>query len=256
VTPSLSDLRNSYYGGGSAAEYQILLAAQAAGVTAADLVNLGYHGNGSPEGVVTAPVGSLYLARDTGFLYTKQAGAGNTGWVLGSGAAAPAGAVTLIGHEKRAADSGNGALWTPTGFTAIPQTYAYLKVVLNVQRPASQPGGNDVLCLRLNGDATGNYNNDGTLRALNWNETNAPCGLIGAYMCSNEIDFYAYARTDYLKHISFKARGNNGGSGWARADGQSGWQVVTAINSMAFFIPAGNAFGANSEAWLYGMAAS
>ena len=40
-------------------------------------------GNGSPEGVVVAPVGSLYLRKDGGAgtsLYVKETGAGNTGW--------------------------------------------------------------------------------------------------------------------------------------------------------------------------------
>lgn len=41
-------------------------------------------GNGSPEGVVTAPVGTLFLRKDGGAsttLYVKQSGTGNTGWV-------------------------------------------------------------------------------------------------------------------------------------------------------------------------------
>jgi len=41
-------------------------------------------GAGSPEGVVTAPVGSLYLRSDGAAattLYVKESGAGNTGWV-------------------------------------------------------------------------------------------------------------------------------------------------------------------------------
>lgn len=40
-------------------------------------------GSGSPEGVVTAPVGSLYSRSDGGLLtslYVKQSGSGNTGW--------------------------------------------------------------------------------------------------------------------------------------------------------------------------------
>lgn len=40
-------------------------------------------GAGSPEGVVTAPVGSLYSRTDGGVLtslYVKQSGTGNTGW--------------------------------------------------------------------------------------------------------------------------------------------------------------------------------
>lgn len=41
-------------------------------------------GEGSPEGVVTAPVGTLYRRRDGGAtttLYVKESGTGNTGWV-------------------------------------------------------------------------------------------------------------------------------------------------------------------------------
>lgn len=40
-------------------------------------------GNGSPQGVVAAPVGSMYLRRDGGAnttLYIKESGTGNTGW--------------------------------------------------------------------------------------------------------------------------------------------------------------------------------
>lgn len=41
-------------------------------------------GSGSPEGVVTAPVGSLYSRSNGGAnttLYVKESGTGNTGWV-------------------------------------------------------------------------------------------------------------------------------------------------------------------------------
>jgi hypothetical protein len=47
--------------------------------------NLGIsRGTGSPEGIVTALVGSLYLRTDGGVLstlYVKESGTGNTGWV-------------------------------------------------------------------------------------------------------------------------------------------------------------------------------
>lgn len=42
-----------------------------------------YSGNGSPEGVKTAAVGAWYLDEQNGIIYTKQTGAGNTGWVEG-----------------------------------------------------------------------------------------------------------------------------------------------------------------------------
>jgi hypothetical protein len=40
-------------------------------------------GTGSPEGAISAPVGSLFLRTDggaTSTLYVKETGAGNTGW--------------------------------------------------------------------------------------------------------------------------------------------------------------------------------
>lgn len=39
-----------------------------------------YSGTGSPEGVVTAVAGSIYTATDTGAVYAKLSGVGNTGW--------------------------------------------------------------------------------------------------------------------------------------------------------------------------------
>lgn len=52
------------------------------------------YGTGTPEGAVTAPVGSIFLRSDGGTatsVYIKESGAGNTGWVA-IGAAAPAAA--------------------------------------------------------------------------------------------------------------------------------------------------------------------
>lgn len=51
-----------------------------------DVAVLSYvtRGSGSPESVVTAPVGSLFLRTDGGAsttLYIKESGTGNTGWV-------------------------------------------------------------------------------------------------------------------------------------------------------------------------------
>lgn len=45
--------------------------------------NLIFSGTATPEGAVTAPVGSIFLRTDGAAgttLYTKQTGAGNTGW--------------------------------------------------------------------------------------------------------------------------------------------------------------------------------
>lgn len=55
------------------------------GTTSGTLIDRGlFNGTGSPEGVVTASVGSLYSRKDGGAnttLYVKETGTGNTGWV-------------------------------------------------------------------------------------------------------------------------------------------------------------------------------
>lgn len=40
----------------------------------------GLAGSGSPEGVVTAPVGTTYYDTTSGSFYVKRTGTGNTGW--------------------------------------------------------------------------------------------------------------------------------------------------------------------------------
>lgn len=59
-------------------------------------------GSGSPEGVITALPGAGYVDTDTGDLYVKQVGTGNTGW-----AAVSSGGVSVVYNS-----SGNG---TPEG---------------------------------------------------------------------------------------------------------------------------------------------
>jgi hypothetical protein len=50
----------------------------------AELLDVVHKGAGSPEGVVTAPVGHVYFRSDGGAattFYVKESGVGNTGWV-------------------------------------------------------------------------------------------------------------------------------------------------------------------------------
>lgn len=39
-----------------------------------------FTGTGSPEGVVTAAIGDLYSQKDSGSLWVKESGTGDTGW--------------------------------------------------------------------------------------------------------------------------------------------------------------------------------
>lgn len=102
TTPTLSDLRYLFYGGGSAAEYDYLLQAQAAGVSASSVIRKGYSGNGSPEGVVTAPVGSSYTDNTNGDTWNKTAGVGNVGWAKLDSSADPA----FLGFADHAVEHG------------------------------------------------------------------------------------------------------------------------------------------------------
>ncbi len=90
-------------------------------------------GTGSPEGVVTATPGSLYL-QDNGAFWTKATGAGNTGWTSGSGVTGSGTANTLTKWTGTSA-LGNASI-TDDGATVTVAPTGDL--VLN-------PGGNDVL---------------------------------------------------------------------------------------------------------------
>lgn len=55
----------------------------------------GHSGSGSPEGVVTSTPGDYYVDVDTGNLYVKQTGDGDTGWTLVVGGGGGGGATEL-----------------------------------------------------------------------------------------------------------------------------------------------------------------
>jgi len=55
------------------------------------------NGSGSPEGVVTATVGSEYTDTSTGILWQKRSGSGNTGWQAGEFSGFANGSVTNPG---------------------------------------------------------------------------------------------------------------------------------------------------------------
>lgn len=79
--------RQGYFGGqdvssgGTGAQRRLLRFGYGT-TSGADVIGI-YMGTGSPEGVVTANVGSIYLRTDGGTgttLYSKESGTGNTGW--------------------------------------------------------------------------------------------------------------------------------------------------------------------------------
>ena len=81
IFKALEDL-NAFFQGDTAAGSAGALLRLLDGLRIADAASV-VAGNGSPEGVVTALVGSVYLRLDGGpdtVLYMKEAGTGNTGW--------------------------------------------------------------------------------------------------------------------------------------------------------------------------------
>ena len=85
ATPSTSgtDVATLNSSGDFAPIGNLVLSGTGKGVTFASTAKI-LSGAGSPESVVAAPVGSLYLRSDGGAgttLYVKQSGTGNTGWV-------------------------------------------------------------------------------------------------------------------------------------------------------------------------------
>ena len=80
----------------------------------------GRSGAGSPQGVVTAPVGTTYVDTTSGDLWVKQTGTGNTGWVLATSVAAATGVF-----------AGNG---DPTG-VVVPTTAGAIYVQIDSDPP-------------------------------------------------------------------------------------------------------------------------
>jgi len=80
-------------------------------------------GNGSPNGHVEAPKGSLYMQKDgvaPDLWWQKQTGTGNTGWVLstGPGGTPPGGADTQVQFNNAGAFDGDPAVtWDGTSLT-------------------------------------------------------------------------------------------------------------------------------------------
>lgn len=104
-------------------------------------------GTGSPEGVVTAPVGSLFLRTDGASgttLYVKDTGAGNTGWsALGGSSGAPTTA-TYITQTPDAGLSAEQALSAlATGIVKNTTTTGVLSIAAQ-GTDYYAPGGTDV----------------------------------------------------------------------------------------------------------------
>jgi hypothetical protein len=86
-----------------------------------------FAGSGNPNGVITAPIGSIYvneLGGQGNTFWVKEVGTGNTGWVpLSSTPPSPAPA-PLSGSKWQFTGNGATAIYNLTGATATqPQSY-------------------------------------------------------------------------------------------------------------------------------------
>jgi len=92
-------------------------------------------GSGSPESVVTAPVGSVFFRTDGGSsttLYVKESGSGNTGWVA-HGAGGGGGAPALPTWTFSASDNSDPAAGNLTSDNANPTLITALNLSTKVK---------------------------------------------------------------------------------------------------------------------------
>lgn len=260
TTPTLSDLRYLYYGGGSAAEYAYLQQAQAAGVTASSIVSGNYSGAGSPEGVVTAPVGSLYRNTTNGDVYSKTSGTGNTGWAKVGGSA-------KVGEAEI-----TGAPGPNLDVTGIPGTYTHLQVMcrLHLNEVATN---NDNVQLFLGAGAFdtgfnyrfGEFQTDQTF-ANGGAQATATNYLSLGYVpipwggedadTWGRIDFTIldYANTTYWRTVSIEGWKHPTNAKWNRTGSIGHWQnKANPVQRIRVAAEAGHNFVVGSKIWVYGI---
>lgn len=122
-----------------------------------------YFGSGSPEGVVTAGIGSLYIDDDAAdaasAMWTKNTGAGNTGWVQGAPPSATSQAVAIgvaLSDETTAITTGDAkaTIRAPFAFT-LTAVRATLSTASSSGLPTVDinEGGTTVLSTKITIDA-------------------------------------------------------------------------------------------------------
>ena len=179
-----------------------------------------YYGTGSPEGVVTAPVGATYQRSDGGAgttFYTKESGTGNTGWA----AALTSGVNQLTRHgtEHTGITSGSTLDWT-----AIPAGVNQITVVVS-DHSASTAATLDVQIGDSGGLETTGYNGrtrEGT-GGSDWSTyANITHGTAGGDIVNGTIRMWRGAGNKW--HIDGDATTETGtfheASGWKELSGE------------------------------------
>jgi len=157
-------------------------------------------GTGSPEAVVTAPVGSIYLNTGGPTLYVKASGADDMGWSVAI-------AVAPIALTSLANQATHTLLGNTTGGSAPPTalTYAAVKTALAIAYT-------DVSGISTVGH-TGAYSDlTGSPTLLNYVGTGTPEGTVTAAVGSNYIDIAVTAVP-----VRYCKTTGSGNTGWVQA---------------------------------------
>lgn len=227
------------------------------------------HGDGSPEGLVYASAGSLYMRRDVGStgangLYVKTTGiTSSTGWQVYTVASAVSGLIQLY-------DSGYLAAPQPTLDTgAAGFSTAFTHLIVKLIARGDFGSGNVIVEMTFNGDTGPNYESDRM-----WvGQATAPAGgedtgsyavpLAGRAMpgaqgpadyfsvATIEIPFYAQPTANVYK--SWTATSTGYSSQNYRVNGANGgwWNVAGTAISRITLTPASGNFVAGSRLMVY-----
>lgn len=155
------------------------------GVDAVDI----FSGTGSPEGVVTASQGSIFLRTDGGSgttLYVKESGTGNTGWIAFSVSAGTNGLDGLDANRAPAPFSVGGTLTSPTtGTTLMVWRAPFACVVTNVRTHFK--GGTSIVCNARKNQTSNHLASDYTNSSANaWGDGGAVQNI--AYATGDDLE--------------------------------------------------------------------
>lgn len=214
------------------------------------------HGDGSPQGMVYAPQGSLYMRRDsvhasTG-LYTKTTGVTqNTGWIS---VIAPA--MEFIEEITL------GTAASSITFESIPQSYSHLKIVASLLAPYGTPDPTE-LYLSVNGYSSDNdfylyqatHSAGSSVSGVSW--VGAPAAQVGYVSYdvfgATEITLTGYTSESYVPFVvNNTAIDANYLNAWS-----GGGLIITSstglITSVSISVGSGSQLDENCVATLYGL---
>ncbi len=215
------------------------------------------HGDGSPEGMVYAPQGSLYMRRDstqaaTG-LYTKTTGVTiNTGWV------------NIVAPGLQFIDEVTVTTATesdPIYFESIPQKFSHLKIIASLSCASTL-----TLSMTINGNSGPKYfsqhiQSEGADSVTSTDSQGYTAATLGSvpsagYFGGYEITLMGYTNPSV---VPFTMIGSSSSEPYALSNYSTGLMVTSGLGgpvtsiSLAGDPSTGGTFAAGSVATLYGL---